>query len=301
MFAAAVSSNLAPPARRLVTSPAEKRVALALSCLVTAALFSLFVVISAGKLRDVQSASEQIVFTSIQLTKQVLPEPADEEDGAPSGSAGSPSETAQSTALVTIAPISALPLPLETIRLALLEQPRPSLANDHVAASASKDAQSFQAQFAKPSSGYADGTQAGIGHGTGSGAGTGDGAGAGAQQRTIFVASWAPSMDFTKGREFYPPAAVKAGINGVAVLRCFVLRRDRVRDCKLVDENPKSQGFGEAALKTAPYLRVRLHDQNGRRVYNEWVTVSNSFDLSEETRQQLAAKGGVEQTLTSAP
>jgi hypothetical protein len=298
MFAAALSSSPALPADRLVTSPAGKRVALVLSCLMTAALFSLFVVVSAGKLRDVHSAGGKFVVTSIELTEQIRPEPADEADDAPSGSPGRFSESAQSTAPVTIAPISALPVPLETIRLAPLAQPHASLATDHLAPTASTEAQSFQAQFAKPSAGSAEVGDTGTGTGEGMGAGAGGGAGSGAQQRIIFVASWAPSMDFAKGREFYPPAAIKSGIEGVAVLRCFVMRRDRVRDCKLVDENPRNQGFGEAALLTAPHLRIRLHDQNGRRVYNQWVTVSNWFDLSEETRHQLGAASGGEDIVT---
>lgn len=300
MFAVAGFSNSASLGYRYANSPAEKRTALALSCFVTAAIFGLFVFISAGKLRDVQEAGERFVLTTIELTKQIPPEPAVEADSASSGSAGNPSETAQSTAPVTIAPIFAVPVPLETIRIAPLKLPNASLANEELVSTASKDAQSFQAQFARQSEGYG-GAGSGIGSDTGNGAGAGDGTGAGAQRRTIFVASWAPSMDFEKGREFYPEAAIEDGISGVGILRCFVIRRDRVRDCTLVDESPKKMGFGEAALKTAPHLRIRLHDQNGRRVYNEWVTVSNWFDLSEETLQQASVQTSGKAAVASNP
>ncbi|MGY6552049.1 MAG: hypothetical protein ACXIT4_09165 [Erythrobacter sp.] len=300
MFAAARVSNSASLGYRYANSPAEKRMALVLSCLVSAALFALLVFISAGKLRDVQEVGERFVLTTIELTKQLPPEPAEEADSASSGSAGNPSKTGQSTAPVTIAPISALPVPVETIRLAPLKVPKASLANEELASTASKDAQSFQAQFARQSEGYG-GAGSGIGSDTGSGAGTGDGTGAGAQRRIMFAASWAPSMDFDKGREFYPKAAIEDGIAGVGILRCFVIRRDRVRDCTLVDESPKNLGFGEAALKTAPHLRIRLHDQNGRRVYNEWVTVSNWFDLSEETQQQASVQTNGKAALASNP
>ncbi|MFN4039135.1 MAG: hypothetical protein ACK4IB_07350 [Erythrobacter sp.] len=289
-------------ARQSVNSPTEKRIALALSCLLTAGIFSLFVLVSSGKLRDAQITGERFVLTSIELRRQIPPQPLEEGDDAAAGSQGSPRETEQSTAPVTIAPISALPVPMDTIRTAPLTLPKASLANEELASTASKDAQSFQAQFAKQASG-AGGEEAGLGKGIGSGDGSGDGPGAqaGGQQRIIYVASWAPDMDFSKGREFYPPAAVKAGIEGVGVLRCLAIRRDRVRDCKLIAENPKNHGFGEAALKSVPHLRIRLHDQNGRRVYNEWVTVSNWFDLADETRQQLQAASTKEAALASNP
>ncbi|MFN3989364.1 MAG: hypothetical protein ACK4IS_03805 [Erythrobacter sp.] len=289
-------------ARQSANSPGEKRVALTLSCLLTAGIFSLIFLASLGPFRDSQTTGERLVLTAIELARPIPPEPLDEADGVAAGSQGSPRETAQATAPVTIAPISALPVAMETIRTAPLALPKASVANEALASTASRDAQSFQAQFARQASG-AGGEEARLGKGSGSGAGSADGAGALAagQQRIIYVASWAPSMDFSKGREFYPPAAVKAGIEGVGVLRCLAVRRDRVRDCKLIEESPKNHGFGEAALKSVPHLRIRLHDQNGRRVYNEWVTVSNWFDLADETRQQFEASASKDAALASTP
>lgn len=288
--------------RQSANSPSEKRVALTLSCLLTAGIFSLIVLVSSGQLRDAQTTGERLVLVAIELTRQTPPEPLEQADGAAPGSQGSPRETAQATAPVTIAPISAVPVPMETIRTAPLALPKASVANEELATTASRDAQSFQAQFARQAN-SAGGNEARLGKGSGSGAGSGDGPGglAAGQQRIVYVASWAPSMDFSKGREFYPPAAVKAGIEGVGVLRCLAVRRDRVRDCKLIDESPKNHGFGEAALKSAPHLRIRLHDQHGRRVYNEWVTVSNWFDLADETREQLQANTTKEAALASNP
>jgi hypothetical protein len=105
------------------------------------------------------------------------------------------------------------------------------------------------------------------------------GAGNGKGKGSELIASWAPGMDFSQNYRFYPRKALRARIEGVAWLRCFVLRRDRVRDCRLVAEEPAGHGFGQAALKTERQLRVRVHNQSGRRIYNEWVTVRSFFVL----------------------
>lgn len=45
--------------------------------------------------------------------------------------------------------------------------------------------------------------------------------------------------------------------------------------------SPCGYCFDEAALKTEPGLRIRIHDQNGRRVYDEWTLVTSTFRLSD--------------------
>ncbi len=111
-----------------------------------------------------------------------------------------------------------------------------------------------------------------------SGAGSGGTGGGGNGGRKLF-ASWAPSMDFSRDGRYYPPAARAARVEGVAWLRCLVIRNDRVRDCTLVGEDPKGFGFGAAALKTVPGLRLRLHDERGKRVYDDWAAVTSTFTL----------------------
>lgn len=105
------------------------------------------------------------------------------------------------------------------------------------------------------------------------------GAGKGRGQGSRLIASWAPSMDFSQNHHHYPPSARRAGVEGMVVLDCFVLPRDRVRDCKLVDEKPAGYGFGKAVLRTEAGLRIRVHNQAGRRVYGERVNVISHFVL----------------------
>lgn len=125
---------------------------------------------------------------------------------------------------------------------------------------------------------------AGDGHGAsgeGAGAAGGGAAGGGRGVARVYTASWAPSMNFAHDHKHYPRRAAKARVEGVAWLKCRVIRDDRVRDCKLIGENPKGYGFGRAALKTEPGLRIQLHDQTGRRVYDEWTIVTSTFTLAD--------------------
>jgi len=123
-----------------------------------------------------------------------------------------------------------------------------------------------------------------FGAGDGS-AGKGEGSGgeteSGTGMASVYTASWAPSMNFSKDNKFYPPGAAVARVEGVAWLKCKVVRRDRVQNCRLIGESPRGYGFGEAALKTEQGLRIRLHDRAGRRVFDEWTIVTSTFSLAD--------------------
>lgn len=126
---------------------------------------------------------------------------------------------------------------------------------------------------------------AGDGGGGGAGAGAVDDAGGRAGsagnrgQRRILTASWAPDMDFSRDHLLYPRAAREQRVEGTAWLYCFVTRRDRVKDCRLIGEEPAGYGFGKAALKGRSGMRIRLHDEKGRQVHDEWVVVTKTFNL----------------------
>lgn len=117
--------------------------------------------------------------------------------------------------------------------------------------------------------------------GAGGSSGEGSAAAGGGGVANVYTASWAPDMDFSMDHKHYPRRAAKARVEGVAWLKCRVIRGDRVRDCQLIGESPKGYGFGSAALKTQSGLRIRLHDQTGRRVYDQWTMVTSTFRLSD--------------------
>jgi len=120
--------------------------------------------------------------------------------------------------------------------------------------------------------------------GTGSGGG-GTGGGKGARRK--LSASWAPEMDLAQLNSFYPEAATETGDGGVALLKCKASRGNRVRDCSLVDEYPHGLGFGPAALASEKILRVQVHDERGRRVYNEWFILRVEFRMPEPIKKKM--------------
>lgn len=113
--------------------------------------------------------------------------------------------------------------------------------------------------------------------GAGSGGKGAGGRGSGRGKGSRLIASWAPRMDFKRLDSYYPEAAKGTGARGLALLKCKVLRRDLVRDCSLVGEHPEGLGFGEAALSAEKILRVRVHNQAGRRIYDEWIIFEAVF------------------------
>jgi hypothetical protein len=52
---------------------------------------------------------------------------------------------------------------------------------------------------------------------------------------------------------YYPPAALAAGISGVASISCASTEHGGFTDCRLVSETPDGQGFGAAALAIAAH------------------------------------------------
>jgi hypothetical protein len=120
------------------------------------------------------------------------------------------------------------------------------------------------------------------------------GAGSGKGQGSKLIASWAPSMDFSQNHRYYPPAALREGIEGAVLLDCFVLPRDRVRDCKLLAEKPSGYDFGKAALRTEAGLRIRVRNQAGRRIYNQRVNVISYFVLPKSEARKTTAESKTE-------
>jgi hypothetical protein len=52
-------------------------------------------------------------------------------------------------------------------------------------------------------------------------------------------------------RDFYPTAALAAGVDGSAVLKCGRNEHDGMIDCQVVSERPSGRGFGAAPLALA--------------------------------------------------
>lgn len=118
------------------------------------------------------------------------------------------------------------------------------------------------------------------GIGTGQGAGIGQGVGVkneGVAAPRLAYLRWAPSMRFGRLHKFYPEVAREERIAGQAQLECEVIRRDRVRNCRLLAEFPEGHGFGQAALDAVEVYRMQLTDMDGKRIYGERIVMLAKF------------------------
>jgi TonB family protein len=254
--------------------------ALVFSLLVTAALLGMMLLVSgmADRVRPVTGTL--MVFSVEQILPDASKPPKEKPVNQPEVYAVSREEAAPSSRQLTVAPAPALPvIPLPAINLASTEVPEVPVTGERLRVIAGADSKGDQWQGALGLGGQGGNGIAGNGRG-----GAGNGTGSGSQ----LIASWAPSMDFSQNDPYYPRAARLAKIEGTAWLNCFVLRFDRVRDCKLIAESPSGYGFGKAALKASKGFRVQVHNQSGRRMYNEWVTVKSNFVLPESEATQAA-------------
>ena len=252
--------------------PRADPAALLFSLLITAALFGLMLLMSGIADREQPMAERLAVFALAQIStddrKRRKEKPVDQ----PERLADSPEEASPASRPLAAAPAPALPdIPLPENKLAATDIPATPDPGEARTPTGEPDSQGDQPQGPVGPRGQGGDGIAGNGRG---GAGNGNGTG------SRLIASWAPSMDFSVLDRFYPTQARLARIEGTVWMRCFVLRLDRVKDCKLIGESPEGHGFGRAAMRARSDFRVQVHNQAGRRIYNEWVTIRSHFRVT---------------------
>jgi hypothetical protein len=286
-----VSSPFASAAMRIHGTrkpPGERTAALGGSLVFTAALFSLVLFMSGASSREPPLPETLVLLSAQQIPAEKRPPPKEKPIRQREVFADSPEEASPASRPRTMAPAPALPvIPPPAIALAPIELPLVPLAGEGLAVRPGGDSKGDLAQGPQGQGGAGGNGLAGNGSG-----GAGDGKGKG--RRKSLTASWAPDMDFSQNGRVYPREARMAGIEGVAYLRCFALRRDRVRDCRVVAESPMGHGFGAAALKTEKGMRIRVYNQDGRRVYNEWVVVRTIFDMPDRQLPEEQAENAAD-------
>lgn len=262
----------------------------ALSVGITAAMLGLILAISGPREGDIDAAYTRLAtFDLGTIVGASSPESAEDDSGPGSapplrgarGQAAAPEAPRELAALARSGPDlpapEPAPEPAASSAVALVADPAPAGGAEDVRTLAALAPQGPGGSGSGTGSGPGDSVGAGSG---GSARGSGRGKGGAGDGDAVRVVTWAPDMDFSRDNRHYPSAARAAGIEGVAWLKCFVQRGDRVRDCHVIGESPAGHGFGAAALKTEGNLRIRVHDGRGRRVYDEWIVVTSTFDLA---------------------
>lgn len=251
--------------RKRGTNPA----ALLFALLITAGLIGMLLLVRGGTLRVQPSAERLVVVALTERDDRPAPVPKEKPVNEPEVFADSTEEPSPSSRPRTArAAPELVVVPPAAIDLAFRELPQVPTTADGLEVVVGAKSKGDLAR-GPTGRGGAGGDGAGGSGSGGAGSGKGDG--------RRLIASWAPEMDFSLNHLYYPSAARRAGVEGLALLDCLVLPRDRVRDCKVVGEKPAGYGFGRAALQTEARLRVRVHDQSGRRHYNKRVVIESFF------------------------
>lgn len=62
-----------------------------------------------------------------------------------------------------------------------------------------------------------------------------------------------------------PPVVAAKKVGGVAKMKCVVNTDGKLSDCVIIFECPVGHGFGEAALKSAPYFKMNAEAAAGKK------------------------------------
>lgn len=74
--------------------------------------------------------------------------------------------------------------------------------------------------------------------------------------RTVVRPNWRKVPTGDEMAMFFPRDAMRRRLSGRVIMQCKVAREGTLYSCVIVSETPPKAGFGDAALKLAPYFEM---------------------------------------------
>src|SRR6185503_5853162 len=78
---------------------------------------------------------------------------------------------------------------------------------------------------------------------------------------------------------YYPKAAAAANVEGQATIACRVTKEGTLSECRVAEESPPGQGFGEAALGLATLFKMRPMTRDGAPADGGKINIPIRFRL----------------------